>query len=333
MLSDKELLHFISTENREETEGLFKSAQKVREEHFGKTVYFRGLIEFTNYCKNDCYYCGIRRSNTRLKRYRLSREQILECCRNGKRLGLRTFVLQGGEDSWFTDERLCKIVRAVRAEFPDHAITLSIGERSRKSYEALFKAGVNRYLLRHESADDKHYRAMHPPEMKLPARKECLFALKEIGFETGAGFMTGSPFQTPQSLLADLRFLAELEPRMVGIGPFIPAANTPFENHPPGDAGLTLRILALTRLLLPRVLLPATTALGTLTKDGREQALAAGANVLMPNLTPQNVRKLYSIYDNKISNNDAAESVRYLVKKIKELGYIPDCLDPADFIA
>jgi biotin synthase len=321
---DDELLHYITTEDPAEMEKLFAAARLVREEHYRRDVYFRGLIEFTSYCKNDCLYCGIRRSNSRTGRYRLSPEQILDCCRLGDRLGFRTFVLQGGEDPWFTGDRLCAIVRDIRAEFPDHAITLSVGERSRESYEALFRAGANRYLLRHETADSAHYAAIHPAAMKLSDRKECLYTLRDIGYQVGAGFMVGTPFQTPQCLLEDLRFLRDLRPHMVGIGPFIPAAGTPFADYPPGGVDLTLRMVALVRLLLPRTLLPATTALGTLSPDGREQALTAGANVVMPNLSPQNVRPLYSLYDNKICTGDeAAECVRCMSLRVRASGFVP----------
>ncbi|MCL1814417.1 MAG: [FeFe] hydrogenase H-cluster radical SAM maturase HydE [Treponema sp.] len=323
--SDEELLHYITTEDRAEMEELFAAARKVRKEHYGLDVYFRGLIECTNYCKNDCYYCGIRRSNAGANRYRLGSEEILECCRTGDTLGFRTFVLQGGEDPWFTDDRLCEIIRTIRTEFPDHAITLSMGERSRKSYKALFYAGVNRYLLRHESGDDTHYSAIHPPEMKLSSRKKCLYTLKELGFQTGAGFMTGAPFQTAECLLADLRFLQEMEPHMAGIGPFVPAAHTPFADHPAGSTDLTLRMAALTRLILPRVLLPATTALGVLSRDGMEQALLAGANVVMPNLSPGYAKKRYSIYNNKpYTDDEAAEGLHSMILRVKAAGFVPN---------
>ena len=323
-LSDEQLLHYINTEDSAEMEELFSAARKAREEYYGLDVYFRGLIEFTNYCKNDCFYCGIRCSNTHAERYRMNPEQILECCRAGNALGFRTFVLQGGEDLWFTDERLCEIIRAIHAEFPLHAITLSVGERNRKSYEALYSAGVNRYLLRHESAHDPHYAALHPPAMLLSERKQCLYDLKEIGFQTGAGFMVGSPFQTAKCLLADLRFMQELQPQMVGIGPFIPAANTPFAGYPAGGVSLTLRMIALTRLLFPAVLLPATTAIGALADNGREQALMAGANVIMPNLSPPELRKRYSIYDNKPNpDNETAIYINTIIRNVEEAGFVP----------
>jgi biotin synthase len=322
--TDGELLHYITTEDRAETEELFAEARKLRRKYYGQDVYFRGLIEFTNYCKNDCYYCGIRRSNQKLERYRLSPEQILLCCRMGDLLGYRTFVLQGGEDPWFTDERMTEIVAAIRREYPDHAITLSIGERSRESYEAFFRAGADRYLLRHETADEDHYRKLHPPAMSLTERKDCLYTLRAIGYQVGAGFMVGTPFQTPECLLADLRFLEELAPHMVGIGPFIPQADTPFGAYPGGGLALTLRMVALTRLLLPGTLIPATTALGTISPQGREQGLMAGANVVMPNLSPRAVRKLYALYDNKICTGDEAAQCRLCMEgRIRNFGFVP----------
>ena len=307
--NDEELLHYITTEDKTEMEELFAAARKAREEHYGRDVYFRGLIEFTNHCKNDCFYCGLRSSNAHAERYRLGLEQILECCRTGNTFGFHTFVLQGGEDPWFTGEKLCETVRAVHAEFPLHAITLSAGERSCKNYEALYNAGATRYLLRHESATDAHYAALHPPAMLLSARKKCLFDLKETGFQTGSGFMVGVPFQTAKCLLADLRFLQELEPHMVSIGPFVPAENTPFANYPIGGVRLTLRMVALTRLLLPRILLHATTALGALVDDGREQALMAGANVIMPSLS---------------SSDAAAPYVQKMIHAVEEAGLVPN---------
>ncbi|MDR1948497.1 MAG: [FeFe] hydrogenase H-cluster radical SAM maturase HydE [Spirochaetaceae bacterium] len=325
MDSETSLLRYITTEDPEETEALFAAARKVREGYYGLDVYFRGLIEFTNYCKNDCYYCGIRRSNTRAERYRLSLGEILDCCRVGDSLGFRTFVLQGGEDPWFTDERIEEMIRAIRGEFPDHAITLSIGERSRKSYEGFFRAGANRYLLRHETACEEHYRKLHPAGMSLRERKQCLYDLKAIGYQVGAGFMVGTPFQTPENLLEDLLFIRELEPQMVGIGPFIPQQDTPFGGYPQGGLELTLRMVALTRLLLPRALIPATTALGTISPAGRERGLLAGANVVMPNLSPREVRKLYALYDNKICTGDeAAECRRCMEGRIRLFGFTPN---------
>jgi biotin synthase len=322
--SDKALLHYIRTEDPLETEALFAAARKVRSAHYGQDVYFRGLIEFSNYCRNNCYYCGIRGQNPRVERYRLSPEEILGCCRLGDLLGYRTFVLQSGEDPWFTDDRIVELVEAVRREFPEHAITLSIGERSRAGYERFFRAGANRYLLRHETASEEHYRRLHPPELSLGERKRCLWDLKDIGYQVGAGFMVGTPFQTPENLLEDLRFLEELEPHMVGIGPFLPQEDTPFGNYPPGSFEQTLRMVALTRLLLPRALIPATTALGTISPLGREKGLMAGANVVMPNLSPRDVRKLYALYDNKICTGDEAAECRLCMEgRIRNFGFEP----------
>jgi biotin synthase len=324
-LSDSELLRFIRTEDSNEIESLFAEARTVREKHYGKSVYFRGLIEFTNYCKNDCYYCGIRRSNANLERYRLSADGILDCCRRGDKLGYRTFVLQGGEDPFFTDEQIAGIVAAIRQEFPHHAITLSIGERSRQGYELFFRAGANRYLLRHESAAESHYAKLHPPSMNLAVRKQCLYQLREIGYQTGAGFMVGTPWQTPENLLADLRFLEELQPQMAGIGPFVPQKDTPFGAEPGGSLQLSLKMAALVRLLLPKALIPATTALGSIASNGRELALQAGANIVMPNLSPQSTRKLYALYDNKANaGDDAASCHSRLEKMIHDAGFIPD---------
>ncbi|MDR2160205.1 MAG: [FeFe] hydrogenase H-cluster radical SAM maturase HydE [Treponema sp.] len=323
--SDDLLLHYITTGDPAEEEALFAEARRVREEHYGRGVYFRGLVEFTNYCKNDCYYCGIRRGNGKVERYRLSLEDILNCCRMGDLLGYRTFVLQGGEDPFFTDERIVEIVAAVRRTWPDHAITLSIGERSRAAYEAFFAAGANRYLLRHETAGEDHYRRMHPPSMSLEERKKCLYNLKDIGYQVGAGFMVGTPFQRPEHLLADLRFLEDLRPHMVGIGPFIPQADTPFGPFPGGSLEQSLRMVALTRLLLPGALIPATTALGTISAQGRERGLMAGANVVMPNLSPRAVRKLYALYDNKICTGDEAAECRLCMEgRIRNFGFEPD---------
>jgi biotin synthase len=323
--SDAGLLELITTEAPEREEALFAEARRLRAEHYGSGVYFRGLIEFSNYCKNDCYYCGIRRSNGKTERYRLSLEEILGSCRMGDLLGYKTFVLQSGEDPWFTDERMIEIITAIRKEFPDHAITLSIGEKSRESYERFFRAGANRYLLRHETADDVHYRMLHPASMDLAERKQCLFNLKEIGYQVGAGFMVGTPFQKPEHLLEDLRFIEELQPHMVGIGPFIPQKDTPFGAYPQGGLEQTLRMVALTRLILPAALIPATTALGTISPQGREKGLMAGANVVMPNLSPRAVRKLYSLYDNKICTGDEAAECRLCMEgRIRNFGFVPD---------
>lgn len=301
---------------------LFEKAVKVRKQRYGTDIYMRGLVEFTNYCKNDCYYCGIRKSNANADRYRLSKEQILECCRAGYVLGFRTFVLQGGEDGYYTDERIVDIIRNIKQEYPECAITLSIGEKSYDSYRKFYDAGADRYLLRHETADDTHYRNLHPINLDLGNRKQCLRNLKDIGFQTGCGFMVGSPGQTAECLAKDMMFLKELNPHMVGIGPFIPHKDTPFANEKSGTLEMTLFMLGLIRLTLPNVLLPATTALGTIHPLGRELGIKAGANVVMPNLSPGNVRKKYMLYDNKICTGDEAAECRYCMQRRMEgIGY------------
>ena len=321
--SDDELRMLISTDlSDDETLLLRHHADALRQQIYGTDVYIRGLIEFTNYCRNNCYYCGIRRDNTNVTRYRLSKDDILSCCKQGYELGFRTFVLQGGEDAFYTDELLCDIVSSIRDAYKDCAITLSIGERSYDSYKALFEAGANRYLLRHETATDDHYSMLHPDELSLASRKQCLFKLKEIGYQVGAGFMVGSPYQTTDYLLNDLRFLQELKPDMIGIGPFIHHADTLFSDMPNGTLDLTLKLLSILRLLFPDVLLPATTALGTIAPDGRELGLKAGANVVMPNLSPVNVRESYSLYDNKIcTGEEAATCIGCLSSRIQNAGY------------
>lgn len=285
-------------------------AKRIREEHFGNQIYVRGLIEFTNYCKNDCYYCGIRRSNRNAERYRLTMEQILECTDTGYELGFRTFVLQGGEDGYYTDERLEEIIKAIKEKHPDCALTLSLGERSRKSYELFYQAGADRYLLRHETADANHYQRLHPEEMSYQHRMNCLKELKDIGYQVGCGFMVGSPGQTEETLAEDMLFIQEFQPHMVGIGPFVPHHETPFGREPGGTVEDTLYLLSLIRILEPTVLLPATTALGTIDPRGREKGILAGANVVMPNLSPTNVRKKYELYDNKICTGDEAAECR-----------------------
>lgn len=319
-LSDEELTALITRES--DDKDLFAAADAVRREHYGTDVFLRGLIEFTNVCQNDCYYCGIRKSNAQAQRYRLTQEQILHSCENGYRMGFRTFVLQGGEDPRNTDAWVCSMVDKIKTAHPDCAVTLSIGEQSRASYQAYFDAGADRYLLRHETASDAHYRRLHPKEMSLANRKRCLFDLKEIGYQVGAGFMVGSPWQTPKELAADLRFLQELQPDMIGIGPFIPHHETPFADKQSGTLELTLRMLSILRLLFPYVLLPATTALGTISPIGRELGLKAGANVMMPNLTPTDARKHYDLYDNKICMDEEAAKCRLCQEgRVRSVGY------------
>lgn len=321
-LPDRDLLDLIVMQDAEAEALLAQRAAAVRQQVYGRDVFIRGLIEFTNYCRNDCFYCGIRRSNACAQRYRLTREEILACCRAGYGLGFRTFVLQGGEDPFFTTERLAELVRAIKQAYPDCAVTLSVGEKDRSTYQAWFDAGADRYLLRHETADEGLYRRLHPEELSLQNRMRCLRDLKDIGYQVGCGFMVGAPFQTPEMLLKDLRFLQAFQPHMVGIGPFIPHRDTPFRDCPPGTAQMTLRLLAIIRLMLPHVLLPATTALGTVQSDGRQRGMGYGANVVMPNLSPLSVRKKYALYDNKISTGEeAAESVALLKQSMAAAGY------------
>ncbi len=321
-LEDGELLLLLRDSGPHTREFLRQQAQAQAQAFYGSQVFIRGLIEFTNFCKNDCYYCGIRRSNPQAQRYRLSQEQILACCQAGYGLGFRTFVLQGGEDPWFTDERLCAVVRAIKERWPDCAVTLSVGERSQESYRLLKEAGADRYLLRHETATPGHYQKLHPPELSLAHRLECLRQLKELGYQVGAGFMVGSPYQTLEDLVRDLRFLKEFGPHMVGIGPFLSQKDTPFRDFPNGSGELTLLLLSIVRLLLPGVLLPATTALGTLLPGGREQGILHGANVVMPNLSPEDAREKYTLYDNKLhSGAEAAESLNLLRQSLSKIGY------------
>lgn len=323
ILSTEEYLELLSLrENPETVKRLQDEAVRLRKQYYGDKVFTRGLIEFTNYCKNNCYYCGIRKGNHHVDRYRLTCDEIMECCRSGYALGYRTFVLQGGEDPYYTDERIVEIVRSIKQEFPDCAVTLSIGEKSYESYQRFREAGADRYLLRHETADEELYRSLHPAEMKLSNRKQCLYHLKELGYQVGAGFMVGPPGQTMQHLAEDLYFLQELKPQMVGIGPFIPHHDTTYANEPAGSVELTLFLLSILRIMLPRVLLPATTALGTLDPLGREKGLAVGANVVMPNLSPVKNRKKYELYDNKICTGEEATECRgCLSRRVERAGY------------
>ena len=321
-LTNAEFAVLLDQSSGADRDFLFERARAVRDAHYGRKVYIRGLIELTNYCKNDCLYCGIRKSNASCERYRLTKEQILSCCESGYALGFRTFVLQGGEDGWYTDERMTDIVRAMRQAYPDCAITLSLGERGRESFKRLYDAGANRYLLRHETADEAHYARLHPASMTLTHRLQCLRDLKEIGFQTGAGFMVGSPYQTTECIVRDFRFLQELKPQMVGLGPFIPHHATPLKDFPAGSTERTLLCLSIARLLLPNVLLPATTALATIDGDGPIKGMNAGCNVVMPNLSPLEDRSKYLLYDNKASSGEeAAESLRALREHLAAAGY------------
>ena len=330
-LEKGEWMELLENFGEEEQEYAAKKARKIADDIYGKDIYIRGLIEFTNYCKNDCFYCGIRRSNSKAERYRLTKEQILSCCESGWELGFRTFVLQGGEDGYYSDEWYEDVIGSIKEMYPECAVTLSIGERSRESYERLFRAGADRYLLRHETASEEHYGKLHPKEMSLENRKKCLMELKEIGYQTGCGFMVGSPFQSMETLAEDMMFIHQLKPHMVGIGPFIPHGDTPFAKETQGSLELTLFLLSLIRIMEKRVLLPATTALGTIDPKGRELGILAGANVIMPNLSPVNVREKYMLYDNKIcTGEEAAECRGCIDRRMESIGYRIVC-DRGDY--
>lgn len=320
-LPDDDLLKIIEDIQDNDWQLLRELADKKRKEHYQDNVYMRGLIEFTSYCSQDCSYCGLRASNPRQDRYRLTLDDILQCCGTGYELGYRTFVLQGGEDPWFNDQRLIPIVAAIKKAYPDTALTLSVGERTRESYQKLYDAGADRYLLRHETASKTLYEALHPG-MSFDNRMTCLKNLKEIGFQVGAGFMVGLPGQTNRDLVMDLRFLHDFQPHMIGIGPFIPHSETPLGNAEGGTVDKTLLMLSLVRLLVPAALMPATTALGTLDSKGREKAIQCGANVVMPNLSPTDLRPRYEIYENKICTGDEAAHCRACIEgRIKSAGY------------
>lgn len=320
---DRESLALLlEIKDQEAVSYLYERAREAADRVYGKQVFIRGLIEFTNYCKNDCFYCGIRRSNTCADRYRLSEEEIFSCCERGYELGFRTFVLQGGEDPYYTDDRMVAIIRKIKRRYPDCALTLSIGEKTKESYQAYYEAGADRYLLRHETANEEHYRTLHPAEMSLANRKQCLWNLKEMGYQVGCGFMVGSPNQTVDTIYEDLQFIRQLQPHMVGIGPFIPQKDTPFGLEKAGTMENTLRLLSIIRLIHPHVLLPATTALGTIHPLGREKGIQAGANVVMPNLSPVAVRDKYLLYDNKICTGDEAAECRYCMqRRMESIGY------------
>jgi biotin synthase len=321
-LSRSEFTRLIEGRTPEVSEYLYEKAREVRHAIYGKDIFLRGLIEFTNYCKNDCLYCGIRKSNLSADRYRLSPDEILSCCDQGYELGFRTFVLQGGEDPYYTDDRMVEIVKAIRSGYPDCAITLSLGERSLASYIRLYQAGAERYLLRHETRNEEHYASLHPANMSAKARLECLQNLKDIGYQVGCGFMVGSPGQTTDHLIDDLLFIKEFKPHMVGIGPFIPHKDTPFAGMASGTLDLTVFLLGVLRLLDPKLLLPATTALGTISPTGREMGVMAGANVIMPNLSPVGVRNKYLLYDNKICTGDEAAECRFCIqRRMVNIGY------------
>ena len=321
-LERQQWVQLISTYTPEDSEAAAAKARSIAQSRFGRDIFFRGIVEISNYCRNDCYYCGIRRGNRKVARYRLTKEEILECCAEGYSAGFRTFVLQGGEDVHFTDEVMIDIVSAISGTYPECAITLSLGERSRESYQALFDAGARRYLLRHETADAAHYGLLHPAELSWQHRMDCLRELKDIGYQTGCGMMVGAPFQTADHLASDMMFMAEFKPQMIGTGPFLPHQDTPFRDQPAGSVELTLFLLSLSRLMLPDVLLPATTALGTARGNGRLMGVLHGANVIMPNLSPLSQRRKYMLYDNKpIEERSAEESIAALDADLNTIGY------------
>ena len=311
-----------SVSSEESSAYLRAAAAEEAVRHFGRKIYLRGLIEFTNYCKNDCLYCGIRRGNQNAVRYRLTLSQIMECCKMGYELGYRTFVLQGGEDAYFNDERMCEIIRSIKKEYPDCAVTLSLGERSEESYRVMHKAGADRYLLREETSVPEHYAMLHPKQMSLENRLHCLEILKETGYQTGCGFMVGSPGWQLEYLARELCYIKKLRPHMIGIGPFIPHKDTVFAKETGGSLDLTLNLVAMLRLMNPNAMIPATTAVGTIDPRGREKAILSGANVVMPNLSPVSVRKNYMLYDNKLCTGDeAAECRKCLDARIRSIGY------------
>lgn len=318
-LSDNELKLLIENET---AENLAEYADEVRQKYYGKKVFLRGLIEISSYCKNDCYYCGIRRSNKSAERYRLEHDNVLKCAEIGYKLGLRTFVIQGGEDAFFTDDYLCSIIYDMKSKYPECAVTLSLGERPYESYKRLKEAGADRYLLRHETADRELYYHLHPHGMSFENRRQCLYNLKELGYQVGAGFMVGAPFQSTENIISDIRFMQKLQPQMIGIGPFIPHKDTPFRDEKGGTLELTLCLLGILRLMFPKVLLPATTALGSISPIGRTLGLQTGCNVIMPNISPEDARKKYMLYNNKlISGSETAEGLEILKNEIKSAGY------------
>ena len=321
-ITKEELSLLLNTHSEDGISYLHERARRTALGIYENKIYIRGLIEFTNYCKNDCYYCGIRRSNSHAQRYRLTKEEILSCCRTGYELGFRTFVLQGGEDPWFIDERLEALLHTLKRRFPDCAVTLSLGERSRESYQRLYDAGADRYLLRHETADPALYAKLHPPEMSWENRMQCLRDLKDIGYQVGCGFMVGAPYQTARQLAMDLKFVEQFHPDMCGIGPFVPHHDTVFRDQPAGGAALTIKLLSILRLIHPKMLLPATTALGTIDPHGREKGILTGANVVMPNLSPVGVRRKYSLYDNKICTGDESAQCRACLEaRLRTIGF------------
>lgn len=320
-LEKPEYKFLIENKTQEIQEILAKKARNAAIKVYGKEIFIRGLIEISNICKNDCFYCGIRKSNNNCKRYHLDVDEILNCCEAGYNLGFRTFVLQGGEDPYFTDDVLCDIVKKIRENYKNVAISLSLGQRSKKSYQKLFAAGANRYLLRHETANSLHYSKLHPDDMSFDDRIKCLHNLKEIGFQTGCGFMVGSPFQSLENIVEDLKFIEKFKPHMCGVGPFIPHKDTPFKDKPAGSVSLTCYLLSIIRLIKPNILLPSTTALATLDNFGAEKGILSGANVVMPNISPGFAKKNYNLYNGKKYYEDINENLIMLKEKFEKIGY------------
>ena len=321
-LSEAEWIRLFDSYDAEDLEFAMNLARDIAIARFGKKIYFRGIVEFTNICRNDCYYCGIRAGNSNCLRYRLDEEDILKCCADGYAHGFRTFVMQGGEDPYYTKDVMCGIVRRISEEYPDCAVTMSIGELDRDYYQALYDAGARRYLLRHETADAAHYALLHPASMRLESRMRCLKDLKEIGFQTGCGIMIGSPHQSARHLAEDMMFMEDFKPEMIGLGPFIPHKDTPFRDEAAGSVEKTLLVIALCRIMLPNALIPSTTALGTVEAEGRQKGVLAGCNVVMPNLSPMEVRKKYMLYDGKVGTDMSAEAgIKALRAQMEEIGY------------
>ncbi len=321
-LSVEEYTFLLENLTEEAAKYLKEKAIKARKTVYGNSVFIRGLIEISNICKNDCLYCGIRKSNKNCDRYRLTEEEILSCCEKGYLLGFRTFVLQGGEDGCYTDDFLVHLIKKIKEQYPKCAVTLSLGERSKESYKALYDAGADRYLLRHEAKNGELYRKLHPENMSLENRLKCLKALKEIGYQVGCGFMVGAPYQTIENIAEDLKFIEGFKPQMCGIGPFVSHKDTVFKDFPNGSSDLTCKLLSIIRLINPKILLPATTALGTVSGDGREKGILSGANVIMPNLSPEKAKEKYDLYDNKLNTGlENGENLEELKKKIREIGY------------
>lgn len=321
-LSEAEWVQIFDTFDEEDLKFAMDTARDIAIERFGRKIFFRGIVEFTNICKSDCYYCGIRAGNSCVTRYRMSEDDILACCEDGYRHGFRTFVLQGGEDPYYTKDKMCCIVRSITERFPDCAVTMSIGELNKEYYQALYDAGARRFLLRHETADASHFAMLHPANQTLESRMRCLKDLKETGFQTGCGIMIGSPGQTSRHLAEDMMFMADFQPEMVGLGPFIPHSETPFRDEPAGSVERTLMVIALTRIMLPDALIPSTTALGTAEAEGRQKGVLAGCNVVMPNLSPLEFRKKYMLYDGKVGTDMSAEAgISTLRAQMEEIGY------------